>query len=329
VTRTLRMKSSFRYWIFGGALALIGVALVVFVRQDDPHPPSWPNVALPTAESPHVLDAQTAPSAPAPALAPVASDEGLGPLPDLTVNPEQFVRSEANPFRCLRGAELLACSAESDDPMIARSPAEARWMMDQGFPESALREKVAGWSSRAIRQEAERSGSMTLALLALEQQAKEATTPEQAEVVADDILRWGGEREQRLGRAGGGTYAIVSRAKALAQAYKLAEAKQKGSGRRWAVAAADAAFDALIWGDTLAFEQIQPFFWGGVDEFMSFSNARSSLRASYDFMRMSAYSRSRGISGPTVSDIRIRPVPELREVRTADGRTLRRWYGEP
>jgi len=269
---------------------------------------------------------ETGPSEPA--TAPPASDEGLGPLPDLPVDAEQFVRSKDNPYRCLRDAGL-ACSAESDDPMIARSPAEARWMTDQGFPETALREKVVGWSSSAIRQEAERTGSMTLALLGLERQAEEAVTPEQAEAVADSIGRWGVDRQVRLGKAWGGTYAIVSGAKALAQAYKLAEAQEKGSGRLWAVAASNRGFEALIWGDTLAFEHIQPFFWGGMDEFMSFSNARGSLRVRYNHMRMSGHLRSLGVSLPTVSDIRIRPVPELREVQTADGRTVRRWYGEP
>lgn len=321
------MKTNPWVWLLGGAALLVAFAVVMLYRPHMSPSPERQGGAAPVAAPQSSLEPAAAEPL-TPEMASLASDAGLGPLPDLPVDAEQFVRSEANPFRCLRDAGL-ACSAESDDPMIARSPAEARWMMDQGYPETALREKVAGWSSTAIRQEAERSGSMALALLALEQQAKEVLTPEEAEAVADQIGRWSVERERQLGRAWGGTYPIVSQAKALAQAYTLAEAKEKGSGRPWAVASARAGFEALVLGETLAFGHIQPFFWGGVDEFMSFSNARIGLSNAYDQMRMNAYSRSRGFSGSTVSDIRIRPVPELREVQTADGRTIRRWYGEP
>jgi hypothetical protein len=322
------MKTFNRALIFGGAIASMGIVATILVQGEVQRTSAAPEVFLPSTEREQALDVRANPAEPSPSAIAAASDVGQGPLPDLPVDAEQFVRSESNPFRCLRDSGL-ECSATSDNPMIARSPAEARWMADQGYPETALREKVAGWSSSAIRQEAERSGSTAMALLALEQQAKEVVTPEEAEAVADQIGRWSVDRERRLGQPGGGAYAIASRAKALAQAYKLAEARETGSGRAWAVAAANRGLDALVLGDTLAFEHIQPFFWGGIDEFMSFSDARSALKFNYRQMRVAAHLRSHGVGIPTVSDIRIRPVPEFREIRAADGRTVQRWIGEP
>jgi len=313
-------------WLLSGAVVLLAIFVMVVVRLGDSllsprdEPGSFGEIAAIsggiTSTFPHAM-----PSSP-------ASDQGLGPLPDLEVDPEQFIRSEKNPFRCRLDAGI-ECHPESEDPLVARSPGEARWMMEQGFPETALREKTRGWTSGAIRQEAIRTGSAMLELLALERQAEEAITSEQAEAVAAEIGRWNMERGRRLGKAWGGTYGVVSRAKALALAYLLAEAEEQGSGRHLAIEAIDTALEAFVWGDTLAFEQIQPYFRGGLDEFTSFSAMKAGLRVRYQHMRMGLYVRSHGVSLPTVSDIRIRPVPEVREVRSTDGRILRRWYGEP
>lgn len=316
------MKINNRSLLFGVVLASMFIVAASFTVQDTPLSRELPSAASPSAVPDQQTEARQNPSALA-----VVPSVGLGPLPDLPVDAEQFVRSADNPYRCLRGAGL-ECSAKSENPMIARSPAEARWMMDQGYPETALREMVAGWSSVAIRQEAERSGSMSLVLLALEQQAREATSPQEVEAIADEIGRWGVDRERRLGRPGGGTYVIAARAKTLAQAYRLAEAKEQGSGRGWATAAVNRGFEALVWGDTLALEHVQPFFWRGVDEYMTFSDTRSAMQRHYQYMRVASHARSRGVSLPTISEIRIRPVPEFREVRTIEGRSVERWIGE-
>lgn len=302
-----------------------GVALVVIAIGSEPNSDTTSAaVVSDTASSPDPSADSPSPDSATVGVGGMAGDSG--PLPALSVDPVAFVRSADNPFRCLR-PELPECNPLSDNPMVARSPAEARWMLEQGYPEASLREKVAGWSAATIRQEAQRTGSLSLAILALEREAEEASTPAQVAAVADSVLRWNGERTRTIGMEG--SYADVSRARILARAYALAESEEPESGRRWAVDAFESAFSALQWGDTLALEHLRSPIWGGPDEFMSFSGAVASLRTGYQHMRYDAHMRSLGFPARTLSDLKIRPVPIARETQDSAGKMSIRWYGEP
>lgn len=254
--------------------------------------------------------------------APTSSD---GPLPVLSVDPEIFVRSSDNPYRCVRVSSGL-CAAWLDDPWVARSPAEARWMAQEGFPDAASREWAASRSSASIRAEAARTNSPALAVLALLKAAEEVSNPEDARQLGDEALRWAGERSRLLGIPG--VFGKLARARILARAHALAEEALSDSGRPYATAAYESAFSALRAGDTLALEHLRPLIAGGPDEYMTFTNAISAVRVDLDETRAIAHMREKGIA-VALPEVRVRPAPIRREVFSGDGSTRVVWYGEP
>lgn len=106
-------------------------------------------------------------------------------LPPLAQSPEAYANSADNPFACspmYTRVDRRFCDWRND-PRVARSPAEARWMRRQGYPTLAHREWALHRSADEIEAEARRSGLVALWTLALERRLGEAETAAQAEDV--------------------------------------------------------------------------------------------------------------------------------------------------
>lgn len=255
-------------------------------------------------------------------------------LPVLPIQPEAFALSDANPFRCIR-AETVPCDALAD-PMIARSPAEARWMSSRGYPTAAEREWARSRSADEIIAEARRRGSKSLELVGMERISESATSLEEARQAAHRLA--GFASNEKL------SYGLVAAARAMMRARTMAvSAEQPGSEARRAGDAQTAVSliaEAMILGDSLAprvFDEAINRRPPGVDTSLRPLEVRTGdlLFSQASFWRKIRYDDARAASGLgargfTSQHIAPRPVPlQRRDFDATGAEILSEWVGEP
>jgi hypothetical protein len=241
----------------------------------------------------------------------------------LAVSPDEFARSAENPFRC---PVLVDGKSECDwenDPLIARSPREADWMADQGYPSLAQREWAKSQSAEEILAEARKTGVVALWVMGYERQVVDSESPEQV----DELLLEMG----RLANQSKSLYALERSAALQAHSVELTVARHGWSPSDARARdliynslsrAKDAGIKAALLGDGLALRRISESLavipgirdtpqWPSIDG-SRFWNLARDIQLQHADMASRARAQAVGadvaLTGFTLDDARVRPV---------------------
>jgi len=258
-------------------------------------------------------------------------------LPELEISPEAFANSPSNPFSCspiFESDTQRFCNWKADY-RIARSPAEARWMAQRGYPTLAQRQLAMTSTAAGLEAEALRTGSPSLWALVMERRLAESRSSGDAE------LQW--RALSRVAEQGRSSYALEQAALARLHVMQMTIVESGGIPAENAVAASvelqldgalsDAAKLAVL-GDPEAMSRIvRAIADEAPTQYESYANRNGIVLArlmsdAYEDLRRVSSREVRGMSAPglgfSVADIQPRPAPILVSGNSPDGV----WVGE-